>query len=62
MNATIDGKPAQHFRTDYVLHAMVIPEGEHTIEFSFEPKSYYIGKKISLASSLIFNNTKFKRL
>jgi len=38
---------------NYVLRAMVIPEGEHTIEFKFHPKSYFIGNKISLASSVI---------
>jgi hypothetical protein len=50
---TVDGKPAEHFRADYVLRAMVVPAGDHTIEFSFKPASYYTGEKISLASSLI---------
>jgi hypothetical protein len=53
-NATIDGKPTEYFRANYLLRAMLIPAGEHTIEFSFEPKSYYTGEKISYASSLIF--------
>jgi hypothetical protein len=52
-NAFIDDKPAEHFRVNYVLRAMVIPEGEHTIEFKFHPKSYFIGNKISLASSVV---------
>lgn len=53
-NATIDGKLADYFRANYVLRAMVVPAGNHTIEFSFRPKSYFAGEKISLASSLIF--------
>jgi hypothetical protein len=52
-NAFIDGKPAEYIQADYVLRSMVIPEGDHIIEFKFEPKSYFIGSKITLASSLI---------
>jgi uncharacterized membrane protein YfhO len=52
-NAYIDGKPTPHFRADYVLRAMIIPAGKHLVEFKFEPKAYYIGEKISLASSLL---------
>jgi hypothetical protein len=51
--AFIDGKPVPHFRADYILRAMKVPAGNHTIEFRFHPKSYFIGEKISLASSLI---------
>ncbi len=51
--AFVDGKSAPHFRADYLLRAMVIPAGSHTIEFRFHPKSYFIGEKISLASSIL---------
>lgn len=50
-NATIDGKPADYFRADYVLRAMRIPAGKHTIEFRFEPRAVVVGEKIALASS-----------
>jgi hypothetical protein len=50
-NATIDRKPADYFRADYVLRAMRIPAGKHTIEFRFEPRAVVVGEKIALASS-----------
>jgi hypothetical protein len=52
-NAYIDGKPSPYFRANYVLRAMIVPEGNHVIEFKFEPEVYRIGEKISLTSSLL---------
>jgi hypothetical protein len=51
-NAYVDGELKPHFAADWVLRAMKIPAGKHSIEFKFEPKKYFIGEKISLASSL----------
>ncbi len=53
-NAYIDEKPADYYRANYVLRAMTIPEGNHTIEFKFEPQVVATGSKISLASSILF--------
>jgi hypothetical protein len=46
-NAFIDGNKADIIRVDYVLRGMSIPAGDHAIEFRFEPKSYYLGDKIT---------------
>lgn len=52
-NAYLDGQLVPHFRVNYVLRAMVLPAGEHKVEFRFEPSVYAVGEKISFASSLL---------
>ncbi|MBT4869366.1 MAG: YfhO family protein, partial [Polaribacter sp.] len=52
-NAYVDGKLVPHYRVNYVLRGMIIPKGEHTIEFKFEPKVIQRGKIISLFSYLL---------
>ena len=50
--AFIDGKPVPHLRADYVLRALQVPAGAHTIDFKFEPKAYAVGNGVSLAASI----------
>jgi len=50
--AYIDGNPVTHFRADYLLRAMIIPSGTHTIEFKFEPAVVKRGSLITLLSSI----------
>lgn len=52
-NLYLDGKQQEYFCVNYILRGAVIPKGKHTIEWKFEPQAYYLGEKISLASSII---------
>lgn len=49
----LDGKESKYFRTDWVLRGMIVPAGDHEIKFIFRPSSYYVGNKVSLASSIL---------
>ncbi|MGI8635234.1 MAG: YfhO family protein [Segetibacter sp.] len=52
-NAYIDGKQTPYAKVNYVLRGMMIPAGEHTIVFKFEPKSHAIGWTVTYISSAI---------
>ncbi len=51
--ATVDGKETPIMKADYVLRAIMIPAGQHTIAFHFAPKSFYTGQKIAMISSIL---------
>ncbi len=51
--ATIDGKEASILRVNYVLRALEIPAGKHSVKFDFAPTSYHVGNTISWIANLI---------
>lgn len=50
--AFVDGQEAPILRADYILRALLIEEGDHEVEFVYDPGSFVVGKNISLASSI----------
>lgn len=52
-NAYIDGSKTPYARANYIVRAINIPAGEHTIEFKFEPTMYKTGNTVNLVGFLL---------
>jgi hypothetical protein len=50
--ATVDGRPADILRADYLLRAVAVPAGRHTVVFLYKPASFKAGVAASLAGGL----------
>ena len=50
--AYVDGEPAPYVRADYVLRAMELPAGEHTVEWRFRAPGWRAVEGVTLASSI----------
>lgn len=52
-SAAIDGIEAPAFRADYILRAMRLPAGRHTVEWRFRAPGWAAAEGITLAASLV---------
>lgn len=57
---TVDGKPQEIIRTNYVLRGVSLTAGKHSITFRYEPMYLYAGSAISLLALLAFAGLIFR--
>src|SRR5204863_4745057 len=50
--ASVDGGRVPIYRTDYVLRGVVVPAGEHVVEFVYRPVSFQRGLALTGLSAL----------
>lgn len=48
--ATVDGQPVEIARADYILRAIRLAPGKHTVEFKFDPQSLHITETIAYSA------------
>lgn len=46
--ARVDGKLTKIYRTDFAFRGILIPQGEHTVEFIYAPKTFYYGAIVGI--------------
>ncbi|HTR80313.1 MAG TPA: YfhO family protein [Bacteroidota bacterium] len=51
--AFIDGNPTKIYKTDYAFRSVLVPKGEHLVEFKFHPTTYYLGRTVSLGTNIL---------
>lgn len=52
-NAYVDGEQVEIKRVNYILRAIMVPEGEHKVEFRFEPQSVSTANTMAYVGSIL---------
>ena len=52
-NAYLDGKQVPYAKVNYVLRGLMVPAGQHTVVFKFEPRSHAIGWTVTRICSIL---------
>ncbi|PJE70020.1 hypothetical protein COU97_02035 [Candidatus Shapirobacteria bacterium CG10_big_fil_rev_8_21_14_0_10_48_15] len=52
--AQIDGQRAAILRADFTFRAVAVPAGKHQIVFSYRPKAFFWGLRVSFLSLILF--------
>ncbi len=45
--ASVDGQEAPLYRADYAIRGVMLPPGQHTVSFDYNPRRFYLGAAIS---------------
>jgi uncharacterized membrane protein YfhO len=51
--ASIDGKETKIYNVNHGFRGLLVPKGEHKIEFVYKPIEFYLGKWLSLGLSIV---------
>jgi len=52
-HATVDGQPAPILQANYLLRAVPVPAGTHTVVMRFDPASHVWGLRITALATLL---------
>ncbi|MFW6068829.1 MAG: YfhO family protein, partial [Chloroflexota bacterium] len=52
--AAVDGEPVEVYTVDGMFRGVILPEGEHTVQFEFRPSSFGIGRWVTLGALLVW--------